>query len=126
VYAVFVLLKNANVLSLSGTMMNAGGLGTIFIVGLVAASSTCLAVVGGLLLSVSAAWAVIKIIFPTREVIAFVTQDIIFSTSKIAETTKISSLSNVTKRKEGASAIGKSNTAPSFFTSAGASEITTL
>lgn len=45
---------------------------------------------------------VIKIIFPTREAIAFVTQDIIFSTSKIAETTKISSLSNVTKRKEGA------------------------
>lgn len=56
VIALYVLLKQFDVFSLSSKVESAVGLGTVFIIGLVAATSTCLAVVGGLLLSVSAKW----------------------------------------------------------------------
>jgi len=52
---VFVLLDRAGLTSLIGT--SEATLGTAFLVGLVASVSTCLAVVGGLVLSVSATYA---------------------------------------------------------------------
>jgi sulfite exporter TauE/SafE/copper chaperone CopZ len=54
VTAIALILRKFGVLQLSSTMENVVSLGTVFVVGLVAASSTCLAVVGGLLLSVAA------------------------------------------------------------------------
>ena len=54
--AVGFLFHRFNVASLEPTISSAIGLGTVFIVGITAAFSTCLAVVGGLLLSVSATW----------------------------------------------------------------------
>jgi sulfite exporter TauE/SafE len=55
--ALYVILKRFGIFSLTSTTEGAMGLSTIFFVGLVAATSSCLAVVGGLLLSVSAKWA---------------------------------------------------------------------
>ncbi len=55
--ALFQMFSRFKVFSLSPSVEGALGLGTIFTIGLVAATSSCLALVGGLLLSVSAAWA---------------------------------------------------------------------
>ncbi|NOS67112.1 MAG: sulfite exporter TauE/SafE family protein [Candidatus Peribacteraceae bacterium] len=52
----YLILKETGVFSLTSTVGDAVSLGTIFVIGLVAATSSCLAVVGGLLLSVSAKW----------------------------------------------------------------------
>jgi sulfite exporter TauE/SafE len=57
IIALYIILKRFGVFSLDSTTEGAMGFGTIFFVGLVAATSSCLAVVGGLLLSVSAQWA---------------------------------------------------------------------
>lgn len=54
--ATYLLFKRFDVISLSDTTENVASLGAVFAVGLVAAASTCLAVVGGLLLGVSAKW----------------------------------------------------------------------
>jgi sulfite exporter TauE/SafE len=56
IIAGYSLLKGTGVFEFSPATEDAASLTTVFLVGLVAASSTCLAVVGGLLLSVSAAW----------------------------------------------------------------------
>ncbi len=51
-----VLLKETGIFSLSASVSGATSLVSIALIGVVAASSTCLAVVGGLLLSISAKW----------------------------------------------------------------------
>lgn len=56
VVALYLVLRQFGVFSLASSVEGAVGLGTVFLVGLVAATSSCLAVVGGLLLSVSATW----------------------------------------------------------------------
>lgn len=56
VIALYLVVRNFGIFSLSSSVEGAVGLGTVFLVGLVAAASSCLAVVGGLLLSVSAKW----------------------------------------------------------------------
>lgn len=56
IIAGYVLLKHFGVFSLAKSMEGVASLGAVFAVGLVAASSTCLAVVGGLLLAVAAKW----------------------------------------------------------------------
>ncbi len=55
--ALLRIFSQFHAFSLSSNVEGALGLGTIFTIGLVAATSSCLALVGGLLLSVSAAWA---------------------------------------------------------------------
>lgn len=57
IVALYLILKRFGVFSLNATAEGAMGFGTIFFMGVVAATSSCLAVVGGLLLSVSAKWA---------------------------------------------------------------------
>jgi len=54
--SVFELFKRLNVLALPGYTQEAVSLSAVFSIGLVAAFSTCMALVGGLLLSVTAAW----------------------------------------------------------------------
>lgn len=56
VIVAYLLLRRTGLFSLTSTVEGAAGLGTIFVLGLIAATSSCLAVVGGLLLSVSAKW----------------------------------------------------------------------
>lgn len=56
VIAVYWILKQMGVFSLSPDTEGALGLGTIFLVGIAASMSSCLALVGGLLLSISAKW----------------------------------------------------------------------
>ncbi len=58
VVAAYILLKNFGILSLSPSTEGALSLGTIFLVGVAASMSSCLALVGGMLLSVSAKWCV--------------------------------------------------------------------
>lgn len=65
VFALYAVLKGTGIFSLSRTTEGALSLSAIFVTGLTAATSTCLAVVGGLLLSVSAKWAE-NISAPTR------------------------------------------------------------
>jgi sulfite exporter TauE/SafE len=57
VIALYLLLDRFGVFSVESSVEGAVGVGTIFVVGVIAATSSCLAVVGGLLLSVSAKWA---------------------------------------------------------------------
>lgn len=57
VAALWFALKNFGIVGLAPAVDGTVGLGAIFIIGLVAATSSCLAVVGGLLLSVSAKYA---------------------------------------------------------------------
>ncbi len=52
----YFVLRSTGAFSLSSSVGEVVGLGTVFVIGLVAATSSCLAVVGGLLLSVSAKW----------------------------------------------------------------------
>ena len=52
----YLLLKHFGVFALSKNAEGVASLGAVFAVGLVAATSTCLAVVGGLLLAVAAKW----------------------------------------------------------------------
>ncbi len=56
VIALYAVLKTLGVFELHSSIESVAGLWTVFFVGLVAATSSCLAVVGGLLLSVSAKW----------------------------------------------------------------------
>lgn len=56
VIALYLVMKYFGVFSFKSSVEGAVGLGTVFLIGLVAATSSCLAVVGGLLLSVSAKW----------------------------------------------------------------------
>ncbi len=56
VIAAYVFIKGTGILTFSAPVEGAVGLGAIVIVGLLAATSSCLAIVGGLLLSVSAQW----------------------------------------------------------------------
>ena len=56
ILAFYKIFKNVGLFSLSGSVEGAMSYGAIFVVGLTAATSTCLAIVGGLLLSVSAKW----------------------------------------------------------------------
>ncbi|OGJ56067.1 hypothetical protein A2706_01945 [Candidatus Peribacteria bacterium RIFCSPHIGHO2_01_FULL_51_35] len=56
VIALYQILKTVGLFPLQANVEGVVGLSAIFIVGLTAAASTCLAVVGGLLLSVSAKW----------------------------------------------------------------------
>lgn len=56
VIVAYAILKRLGIFSLTSSTEGAVGLGTIFVLGLIAATSSCLAVVGGLLLSVSAKW----------------------------------------------------------------------
>ena len=56
VIALYLISKKAGLFSFASSVESTVGLGTVFVVGLVAATSSCLAVVGGLLLSVSAKW----------------------------------------------------------------------
>ena len=56
VIALYLVLKKFGLFSFVTSVEGAVGLGTVFLVGVVAATSSCLAVVGGLLLSVSAKW----------------------------------------------------------------------
>ena len=56
IIAGYVLLKHFGVFSFAKNAEGIASLGTVFAVGLVAATSTCLAVVGGLLLAVAAKW----------------------------------------------------------------------
>lgn len=53
VFALYSVLKSTGVFSLSSSIDNSFSLGAVFVIGLVAATSTCIAVVGGLVLSVS-------------------------------------------------------------------------
>ncbi len=55
--AAYAVFRRTGVFALSASVQGAVGLGAVFLTGVVAAGSTCLAVVGGLLLSVSAKWA---------------------------------------------------------------------
>lgn len=57
VVVAYLVLRQTGLFSLSTTVEISMSLSAVFLVGLVAATSTCLAVVGGLLLSVSAKWA---------------------------------------------------------------------
>ena len=57
VIALYVILQRFGFASLAPSAEGAAGLGTIVVIGLVAATSSCLAVVGGLLLTVSAKYA---------------------------------------------------------------------
>jgi sulfite exporter TauE/SafE len=57
VATLYVALERSQILAFSSSLEGAVGLGTAFVAGLVAATSSCLAVVGGVLLSVSATWA---------------------------------------------------------------------
>jgi sulfite exporter TauE/SafE len=57
VLALYEFLRGTHILSFSTELEGVVSIGAVFVVGLVAAGSTCLAVVGGLLLSVSASWA---------------------------------------------------------------------
>ncbi len=57
VIALFYIFRTFHVFSFSSNIEGALGFGSIFTIGLVAATSSCLALVGGLLLSVSAKWA---------------------------------------------------------------------
>lgn len=52
----YLLLKRFGVFAFAKGIEDAASLGAVFTIGLVAASSTCLAVVGGLLLAVAAKW----------------------------------------------------------------------
>lgn len=52
----YLILKESGAFSLTSAVGDVVGLGTVFLIGLIAATSSCLAVVGGLLLSVSAKW----------------------------------------------------------------------
>lgn len=54
VFALYLLFKALGVFSVSTTINQSIGYGAVFVIGLVAAVSTCIAVVGGLLLSVTA------------------------------------------------------------------------
>jgi sulfite exporter TauE/SafE/copper chaperone CopZ len=56
ILAGYLLLKHFGVFAFAKGIEGAASLGAVFAVGLVAASSTCLAVVGGLLLAVAAKW----------------------------------------------------------------------
>jgi sulfite exporter TauE/SafE len=58
VIALYLVIRRTGIFTFSATNADAAvGFGAIFVIGLIAATSSCLAVVGGLLLSVSAAWA---------------------------------------------------------------------
>jgi sulfite exporter TauE/SafE/copper chaperone CopZ len=57
VLTAYTLLRNTGLVSFHASTDAAMGFGAIFVIGLIAATSSCLAVVGGLLLSVSAKWA---------------------------------------------------------------------
>lgn len=54
--AVFQILKTLNIVTFSQAIEGSLGLGAIVLIGLAASVSSCLAMVGGLLLSVSASW----------------------------------------------------------------------
>lgn len=56
VVGLYLLLKPLGIFSLASTAKGAVGLSGVFVIGLLAATSSCLAIVGGLLLSVSAKW----------------------------------------------------------------------
>ncbi|TSC60827.1 MAG: Heavy metal transport/detoxification protein [Candidatus Peregrinibacteria bacterium Greene0416_62] len=56
VLAGYLLLKRFGLFTLAKNVEDVASLGAVFAVGLVAATSTCLAVVGGLLLAVAAKW----------------------------------------------------------------------
>lgn len=56
IVAGYIVLQRFGVFSLSKSVEGVTSFGAIFVVGLVAATSTCLAVVGGLLLAVAAKW----------------------------------------------------------------------
>lgn len=56
ILAGYLLLKRFGVFAFAKGIEDAASLGAVFTVGLVAASSTCLAVVGGLLLAIAAKW----------------------------------------------------------------------
>lgn len=56
--AVYQLTKSFSLFSFATDTESVIGLGTVFLIGLTASMSSCLALVGGLLLSVSSAWAV--------------------------------------------------------------------
>ncbi|TSC58290.1 MAG: heavy metal transport/detoxification protein [Candidatus Peregrinibacteria bacterium Greene0416_19] len=56
IVALFLILRKTGIVTLSATTEGIVSLTAVFTIGLVAALSTCLAVVGGLLLSVSAKW----------------------------------------------------------------------
>ena len=56
IVAGYLLLKHFGVFSFAKNAEGIASLGAVFAVGLVAATSTCLAVVGGLLLAVAAKW----------------------------------------------------------------------
>lgn len=56
VIALYLVLKTFGVFSFASSVEGTVGLGAAFVTGLIAATSSCLAVVGGLLLSVSAKW----------------------------------------------------------------------
>lgn len=56
VIAFYQIFKGSSVFSLRPSVEGVASIGAIFAIGLTAAASTCLAVVGGLLLSVSAKW----------------------------------------------------------------------
>lgn len=58
--AIYQVLQEFNIFSFGASAEGSLGLGTIFLIGLTASFSTCLAMVGGLLLSVSAKWADIR------------------------------------------------------------------
>ncbi|HEY8666926.1 MAG TPA: sulfite exporter TauE/SafE family protein, partial [Tepidisphaeraceae bacterium] len=55
--ALYALLSQTDFFQLPASIEGAASLGAVAIVGLLAATSSCLAIVGGLLLSVSAKWA---------------------------------------------------------------------
>lgn len=57
VLAAYQLGKHLNFFSFSATTEGFVGLGTVLLIGLTASTSSCLAMVGGLLLSVSSSWA---------------------------------------------------------------------
>ncbi len=55
--ALYQASKNLQLFSFASDTENVIGLGTVFLIGLTASTSSCLAMVGGLLLSVSSSWA---------------------------------------------------------------------
>lgn len=54
IFAVYMVLKTLGVFSFATTIDSSLSLGAVFVIGLVAATSTCIAVVGGLVISVTA------------------------------------------------------------------------
>ncbi len=56
VIALYIVFKQLGIFTLSSSIEGTVGLGAAFLTGVIAATSSCLAVVGGLLLSVSAKW----------------------------------------------------------------------